>query len=70
MRLIGEYDLEDLNAMLAPGMFVRHPSQSDWGVGQVQSNVGGKVTVMFPDLGKAIIDSRHVCLIPVFDAVS
>lgn len=59
--------MEDLNAILAPGMFVRHPEAEDWGVGQVQSNVGGKVTVMFPDAGRAVIDSRFVALVPVFD---
>ncbi len=59
--------MADLNAFLTPGMFVRHPGQPEWGVGQVQSNVGGRVTVMFPDLGKVVIDGAHVTLDPVFD---
>ena len=44
--------MEDLNAILAPGMLVRHPTQAEWGVGQVQSNVGARVTVNFPEAGK------------------
>ena len=37
----------DLNAILEPGMLVRHPSEPDWGLGQVQSNIGGRITVNF-----------------------
>lgn len=59
--------MADLNAFLTPGMFVRHPGQPDWGVGQVQSNISGKVTVMFPDMGKVVIDGARVVLDPVFD---
>lgn len=59
--------MADLNAFLTPGMLVRHPGQPDWGVGQVQSNVGGRVTVMFPDMGKVVIDGARIALDPVFD---
>ncbi|OED47653.1 DUF3553 domain-containing protein [Leisingera sp. S232] len=59
--------MNDLNAILAPGMFVRHPDHPDWGIGQVQSNAGGKITVNFPDQGKLVIDGARVSLIPVFD---
>lgn len=59
--------MNDLNAILAPGMFVRHPEHPEWGVGQVQSNAGGKITVNFPDQGKLVIDGARVPLIPVFD---
>lgn len=59
--------MNDLNAILAPGMFVRHPDYPDWGMGQVQSNVGGKVTVNFPDQGKLVFDGSRVALVPVFD---
>lgn len=59
--------MNDLNAIFTPGMHVRHPDQPDWGVGQVQSNIGGKITVNFPDEGKIVIDGAHVTLIPVFD---
>lgn len=59
--------MNDLNAILAPGMFVRHPDHPEWGVGQVQSNAGGKITVNFPDQGKLVIDGARISLIPVFE---
>ncbi|MCX8225642.1 MAG: DUF3553 domain-containing protein [Sulfitobacter sp.] len=59
--------MEDLNAILTPGMLVRHPQHPDWGVGQVQSNIDGKVTVNFRSEGKMVIDSFRVGLTPVFD---
>ncbi|MFW8593129.1 DUF3553 domain-containing protein [Cribrihabitans neustonicus] len=59
--------MNDLNAILAPGMYVKHPDHPEWGVGQVQSNTGGKITVNFPDQGKLVIDGSRVSLIPVFD---
>ncbi len=49
-------------------MFVRHPSCPDWGLGQVQSNIGGRVTVNFEHAGKQVIDSRFVALQPDFSA--
>lgn len=52
--------------MLEPGQRVRHPDRPDWGIGQVQSNVGGRVTVNFPEAGKVVVDGRHVTLIPVY----
>lgn len=56
-----------MNALLEPGMIVRHPDRPDWGDGQVQSNIGGIVTVMFRDEGKVVIDGSRVALIAVFD---
>lgn len=58
---------DDLTAMLVPGMYVEHPGARDWGVGQVQSNIGGRVTVNFPEAGKVVIDGRRIALIPRFD---
>ncbi|KPP91113.1 MAG: Protein of unknown function (DUF3553) [Rhodobacteraceae bacterium HLUCCA08] len=57
--------MDNLNDFLEPGMLVRHPDRPDWGTGQVQSNIGGKVTVMFPDEGKVVIDGTRVALEPV-----
>ncbi len=45
-----------------PGELVRHPGQPDWGLGQVQSMVDGKVTVNFEHAGKRVIHSSHVDL--------
>ncbi len=61
--------MEDMNAILAPGMLVRHPDQPDWGTGQVQSNVAGRITVNFPDHGKVVFDGARITLVPVFDAL-
>lgn len=59
--------MSDLTALLEPGMLVTHPDKPDWGTGQVQSNIGGRVTVNFPDAGKVVIDGNRIALIPVFD---
>ena len=59
--------MEDINSILEPGMLVRHPEQLDWGVGQVQSNIGGKITVNFRDAGKRVLDARRVALLIVTD---
>ena len=48
----------------APGDYVRHPSQPDWGLGQVQSAIGNRVTVMFEHAGKVLVDTDHVALEP------
>jgi len=54
--------MADLNAFLEPGMLVRHPDRPDWGLGQVQSNIDGKLTVNFEQVGKLVIDSERVRL--------
>ncbi len=51
-----------MNSFLEPGMLVRHPARPEWGVGQVQSNIGDKITVNFPEAGKIVIDGRQVDL--------
>ncbi len=57
--------MSDINAMLEPGMLVRHPAQPDWGTGQVQSNIGGKITVNFREMGKMVIDGNRIMLVMV-----
>ena len=47
---------------LVPGAYVRHPDESDWGLGQVQSVIGGRVTVNFENRGKVVILSDRVAL--------
>ncbi|MCA2010748.1 DUF3553 domain-containing protein [Pararhodobacter sp. CCB-MM2] len=51
-----------MSQLLEPGMFVRHPAQPEWGLGQVQSVVGPKVTVNFEEAGKVVVDTRVVDL--------
>jgi hypothetical protein len=50
---------------LEPGRFVRHPGQPDWGLGQVQSVVGPRVTVNFEHAGKVLINATVVTLLEV-----
>lgn len=57
--------MSDITAILEPGMLVRHPAQPDWGTGQVQSNIGGKITVNFREVGKMVIDGKRVMLVIV-----
>ena len=57
----------DSNAGLGPGMLVRHPVRPDWGLGQVQSVVGVRITVNFEEAGKKLIDGSRIELEPVFD---
>jgi hypothetical protein len=59
--------MDNVNSLLEPGMLVRNPDRPDWGLGQVQSNVGGRVTVNFENEGKLALDSAQVNLVPVFD---
>ncbi len=52
-------------SIFEPGMIVKHPTQPDWGLGQVQSAVGGKVTVNFREAGKVVIDEAQINLVVV-----
>ena len=58
--------MTDVSFLLTPGDLVRHPQRPDWGTGQVQSNIDGRVTVNFSDEGKVVINSSRIELIPVF----
>ena len=51
-----------MQSLLEPGMLVRHPQRPDWGLGQVQSNIGGRVTVNFEHAGKVVIETGIVAL--------
>jgi hypothetical protein len=55
--------MSGLDPFLEPGVLVRHPAQDDWGVGQVQSVAGRKVTVNFENAGKQVIDATVVALV-------
>lgn len=48
---------------LIPGALVRHPSQADWGIGQVQSVDGARITVNFENAGKHLINGDVVDLV-------
>ena len=45
-----------------PGDYVKNPANSEWGIGQVQSIIGHKVTVNFENYGKRVIYIENVKL--------
>lgn len=49
---------------LVPGLIVTNPARPDWGLGQVQSRIGTRVTVNFEHIGKVTIDAHVVDLLP------
>jgi hypothetical protein len=52
---------------LAPGILVENPEAPEWGIGQVQSVIGYRVTVNFENAGKQLINIERVALQPVGD---
>jgi len=52
-------------ADFSPGDFVYLPHAEDWGIGQVQSVIGNRVTVNFEHQGKQLIDTEKARLLPV-----
>lgn len=51
-----------MRELLEVGALVRHPSAPEWGVGQVQSIIGDRVTVNFENAGKVVIHAGRVML--------
>lgn len=51
------------NSIYEPGILVQLVSQLDWGIGQVQSVMGEKVTVNFEHRGKVVLNIDRVELI-------
>ena len=45
-----------------PGDYVINHKNKDWGVGQVQSIIGNKVTVNFENYGKRVINIENIRL--------
>ena len=45
-----------------PGDYVKNPENIEWGIGQVQSIIGNKVTVNFMNFGKRVINIENVKL--------
>ena len=52
------------NVLLQPGDFVRHPARPDWGLGQIQSMIGSRITVNFENAGKLLVDGTVIELEP------
>ncbi|PJJ86969.1 uncharacterized protein DUF3553 [Brevirhabdus pacifica] len=59
--------MSELNEFLEPGMLVRNPACPDWGLGQVQSNINGRITVNFEECGKVVLNGARVQLEIVFE---
>ena len=51
-----------MSSFLEPGARVRHPGEPEWGVGQVQSVVGDRVTVNFEHAGKILVNAKLIFL--------
>ncbi len=45
-----------------PGDKVTNPDKKDWGIGQVQSIINGKVTINFENVGKKVINTEIIRL--------
>ena len=45
-----------------PGDYVINPVNKGWGIGQVQSIIGNKITVNFENSGKRVINAENVIL--------
>ena len=43
-----------------PGDKVFNPNNKDWGIGQVQSIIKGKITVNFENVGKKVINAENI----------
>lgn len=48
--------------LIEPGQRVRHPGRPDWGIGQVQSVIGTRITVNFEEAGKVLINAALIDL--------
>lgn len=49
-----------MTEQMTPGTLVQHPERPDWGLGQVQSVIGNRLTVNFENAGKLLINSDIV----------
>ena len=45
-----------------PGTIIRLAGAPDWGLGQVQSCIGHRLTANFEHQGKVTLDTRHVAI--------
>ena len=45
-----------------PRDFVINPKNRNWGIGQIQSIIKGKVTANFENVGKKVINSEEIIL--------
>ena len=48
--------------LLEVGAIVRHRDEPDWGLGQVQSIIGTRITVNFENQGKVVLQGDDIPL--------
>jgi len=53
-----------MSVLPTPGQWVRLPNAPEWGIGQVQSVAGMRVTVNFVHAGKRLVHADRVTLEP------
>ena len=53
-----------MHSFWEPGMLVEHPEEPSWGIGQIQSVIGDRITVNFENCGKVVIDGTLIGLRP------
>ncbi len=51
-----------MQSEFTPGVWVVSPGRPEWGLGQVQSAVGDRITVNFEHAGKVVVVTAHVPL--------
>ena len=51
-----------MDPFIEVGALVRHRREPDWGVGQVQSIIGDRVTVNFQNAGKVVLQGTEIPL--------
>ena len=49
-----------MNDLIIPGLYVMHPKNKNWGIGQVQSKIGDIITVNFENAGKKTINGKKI----------
>jgi hypothetical protein len=54
-------------SLIEPGMLVRSQDAPEWGLGQVQTRDGWRITVNFEEAGKVFIDGRTARLVGAGD---
>jgi transcription elongation factor GreA-like protein len=47
-----------VHSHITPGCLVRHPFETNWGIGKVQSVIDDRITVNFENAGKRIINEK------------
>lgn len=59
---MGGFDPYQQDMALAPGQYIRLPDQPHWGIGQIQSVIGTRLTANFEDVGKQVVNSAVVTI--------